>query len=80
MSLGQHLSKLRLRAALSQAQVADIMGVSRFTVSSWETDRNPMQSASLVAYLDAVGATPEERLRALELAGAQHAAPADGAA
>ncbi|MCB2297878.1 helix-turn-helix transcriptional regulator [Clostridium tagluense] len=39
MSLGENLLDLRKRAGLSQEDVADKLGVSRQTVSKWETDQ-----------------------------------------
>ena len=38
MSLGQRLFELRKEKKLSQEEVADILGVSRQTISKWETD------------------------------------------
>ena len=39
MSLGEKLLDLRKKAGLSQEDVADKLGVSRQTVSKWETDQ-----------------------------------------
>ena len=39
MSLGKKLLDLRKKAGLSQENVADKLGVSRQTVSKWETDQ-----------------------------------------
>ena len=39
MSLGENLLNLRKKAGLSQEGVADKLGVSRQTVSKWETDQ-----------------------------------------
>ncbi|MBL4933269.1 helix-turn-helix transcriptional regulator [Clostridium paridis] len=39
MSLGEKLLDLRKKAALSQEDVAEKLGVSRQTVSKWETDQ-----------------------------------------
>jgi transcriptional regulator with XRE-family HTH domain len=39
MSLGEKLLDLRKKAGLSQEEVADKLGVSRQTVSKWETDQ-----------------------------------------
>lgn len=40
MSIGQKLSDLRKKKHLSQEEVADILGVSRQTISKWETDQS----------------------------------------
>lgn len=39
MTLGQKLFEMRKKAALSQEQVAEVLGVTRQTVSKWETDQ-----------------------------------------
>lgn len=39
MSLGEKLLDLRKKAGLSQEEVADKLGISRQTVSKWETDQ-----------------------------------------
>ena len=38
MRLGNHLFQARKKAGLSQEEVAEKLGVSRQTVSKWETD------------------------------------------
>lgn len=38
MSLGKHLFEARKKAGLSQEMVAEKLGVSRQTISKWETD------------------------------------------
>ena len=38
MSLGNNLYKARRNKGLSQETVAEILGISRQTVSKWETD------------------------------------------
>lgn len=40
MNLGNNLFQARKRAALSQEQVAEKLGVSRQTISKWETDES----------------------------------------
>ena len=40
MSLGEKLLKLRKKKGLSQEEVADILHVTRQTVSKWETDQS----------------------------------------
>ena len=38
MSLGRHLFQARKQSGLSQEAVAEKLGVSRQTISKWETD------------------------------------------
>lgn len=38
MNLGNHLMQARKKAGLSQEAVAEKLGVSRQTISKWETD------------------------------------------
>ena len=40
MSLGEKLLSLRKKKGLSQEEVADMLHVSRQTVSKWETDQS----------------------------------------
>ena len=40
MNLGNNLFQARKRAGLSQEQVAEKLGVSRQTISKWETDES----------------------------------------
>ncbi|WP_330655437.1 helix-turn-helix transcriptional regulator [Alkaliphilus sp. B6464] len=42
MSLGKKLLYLRKQAGLSQEDVAEKLGVSRQTVSKWETDQTSL--------------------------------------
>lgn len=37
MQIGQNVARLRMQAGLSQAQLADVLFVSRELVSKWET-------------------------------------------
>jgi len=39
VSLGQKLKEYRLKAGKSQKELADLLGVSRATLASWETGR-----------------------------------------
>lgn len=53
MSLGEKLLDLRKKAGLSQEDVADKLGVSRQTVSKWETDQTvpELNKANLLSQL-----------------------------
>ncbi len=46
--LGERLRQARLRARLSQAQFAKLLGVSKQTISSWETGNSPPMIANLL--------------------------------
>lgn len=56
------LAALRARADLTQAQVADRLGVTPQAVSVWETSATiePRSSSTYVALLRIYGATPAE--------------------
>jgi transcriptional regulator with XRE-family HTH domain len=68
VNIGLYLRELRKRSKLSQLAVATSIGVSKFLVSDWEAPRVRIFADSLEKYLAAVGATDEERVRALRLA------------
>jgi len=56
MSLGEKLLDLRKKASLSQEEVAEKLGVSRQTVSKWETDQTALEliKAKLLSQLYSV--------------------------
>ncbi len=70
MTLGALLKTLRQRAQLSMEAVKASMELSsRTLIFRWEHDTAHPSAAQLARFLDAVGATNEERLQALALAG-----------
>lgn len=77
MNIGLYLRELRKRSKLSQLAVATSIGVSKFLVSDWEAPRVRIFADSLEKYLAAVGATDEERVRALRLAADPDGIPAE---
>ena len=69
MHIGSYIAGLRSTAGLTQEQVADRLGVSRFTYASREQGRCGWKASDLDRTLDIIGATGAERLEALRLAG-----------
>jgi transcriptional regulator with XRE-family HTH domain len=70
VTLGTMLSTLRQKAGASMQSVAAALGLSSKTlIFRWEHDTAIPSAAQLARFLDAVGATNEERLQALALAG-----------
>ena len=55
MTLGQKIHKLRLERNLSQEDLADKMGVSRQSVSKWETDTSIPDLDKLLKLSDLFG-------------------------
>ena len=55
MSIGEMLKQARSDAGLSQEDVADKVGVSRQTVSSWENGKSYPDIASVIALSDTYG-------------------------
>ena len=49
MSLGQTICRLRSQKGLSQSQLADQLGVSRQSVSKWETGAAEPSTSNLIA-------------------------------
>ena len=55
MSLGEKLNTLRRRAGLSQEQLADRLGVTRQSVSKWESGQAAPELGKLVALSELFG-------------------------
>ena len=63
MSLGQKIQKLRKEKNLSQEAFADIMKVSRQSVSKWELDQTHPEMNKLIEIADYFQITLDELLR-----------------
>lgn len=55
MSLGENIARLRVERGLSQEELADMLGVSRQSVSKWETDCSVPDLDKLVKLGEAFG-------------------------
>ncbi|MDE6557977.1 MAG: helix-turn-helix domain-containing protein [Clostridia bacterium] len=66
---GQFLETLRKASGFTQLEVAEKLGVSNRTVSSWETDRTAPDLLILPAIADLYGVTVDEILRGERKAG-----------
>jgi transcriptional regulator with XRE-family HTH domain len=75
--LGRHLRQLRLKAGLTGEQLGHMISRPQCTVSRWENHHGAPPVADLSRYLEAVGATREERLTALDLARGECGTSAD---
>ena len=62
MKLGQRLLNLRKSKQLSQEEVAEILNVSRQTVSKWETDQSTPDFDKIIPICELYGITPNELL------------------
>lgn len=60
MSLGQTICRLRSQKGLSQSQLADQLGVSRQSVSKWETDASAPDLDNLVKLHELFGVTMDQ--------------------
>lgn len=60
MSLGQTICRLRSQKGLSQSQLADQLGVSRQSVSKWETDASAPDLYNLVKLHELFGVTMDQ--------------------
>lgn len=60
MSLGQTICRLRSQKGLSQSQLADQLGVSRQSVSKWETDVSAPDLDNLVKLHELFGVTMDQ--------------------
>lgn len=63
MKLGQKLKEARVSAGLKQEELAQKLGVSRQTISSWENDRSYPDLGSAVKLSDLYGRSMDEMLR-----------------
>lgn len=57
------LTQIRKASSLTQAQVADYLGVSKATYSAWETGRAELGAERLIALSDLFRCTPNDILR-----------------
>lgn len=62
MSIGQKLSDLRKSKHLSQEEVADKLGVTRQTISKWETDQSTPDFDKIVPICELYGLSADELL------------------
>lgn len=63
MKLGNKLLTLRKQKGLSQEEVADILGVSRQTISKWETDQSTPDFDKIIPLCDLYEITTDELLK-----------------
>jgi transcriptional regulator with XRE-family HTH domain len=61
-ALGQRLMELRLAAKLTQAELADAVGVAVSNIAFWETKGTPPRGEVLPALAKALGASADEIL------------------
>lgn len=77
MTLGERIHALRVGRGLSQGDVADALGVSRQSVSKWETDGSVPELDKLIALSTRFGVSLDELVRGEDApSGAQPAPPA----
>lgn len=56
-TLGPILRELRIKKRISQAQVADKVGVTKMMISHWERGNRKIMAHQLVDYCNALGVT-----------------------
>ena len=62
MTIGERLLNLRKEKNISQEELADILGVSRQTISKWELDQTTPDFDKLVPLCEYFGITSDELL------------------
>lgn len=73
MSVGTNLKALRERFNLDQAQLADMLGVSRESVHRWETDKMAIRDRHIAKMVELFGIDPEDiKSERYGLAGSMH--------
>ena len=60
MSLGENITRLRKDNKMSQGELADKLGVSRQSVSKWETDASVPELSKLIKLAETFGITLDE--------------------
>ena len=78
MTLGEKLQKLRKARSLTQEELAEKVGVSRQSLSKWESDGALPDTANIILLADLFGVTTDYLLR--EAAPADASAPAESPA
>lgn len=68
MSLGQKIRASRKSCKMTQEQLADLLDISRVTVSSWENDENAPTVENIVLISRALSVTTDYLLSDLSLA------------
>lgn len=68
MTLGQTIAQLRKEKKLSQDELADLLGVSRQSISKWETDASIPELDKLIRLSDMFGVTLDALIRGEESA------------
>lgn len=63
MTIGQRLYEMRKQKCLSQEQVADVLGVTRQTVSKWETDQTTPDFDKILPLCELYNITSDELLK-----------------
>lgn len=58
--LGQALRKARIRKRLRQPYIAELMNVSKMTISHWETGKRSMTAENLSRYCKILGVTVQQ--------------------
>ncbi|EOH96113.1 hypothetical protein UAY_03023 [Enterococcus moraviensis ATCC BAA-383] len=63
MNIGDKIKEQRLKKELTQAQLSELLNVSRSTVSSWEVGRNYPDLETIIAISDLFGISLDNLLR-----------------
>lgn len=66
-AIGEGLAEYRVKAGLSQQELADAMGVSRSLIGLWEQGRSPVAEKHVEAYAQLMGVDVDEFKRIVEV-------------
>lgn len=66
VSFGEAVKALRLKAGLTQAELAEKIGLSRPSIANVETGRQQVLLGDLYAYSDALGVSPRTMFGMIE--------------
>ncbi len=76
-SIGQFLSTLRRAHGYTQQEVADMLGISNKTLSSWETDKTYPDIVLIPALAELYGVTCDEIIKGCRIKGDERAAESE---
>lgn len=61
--IGRWLANQRIKRGLLQAEVGDMLGVTKTAISYWETGKRTIDAETMINYCIAIGADPQQLVK-----------------